>query len=383
MNSLLLSISDGRGCWIHVECGLSCPLSILQRIVAPALNLEPSDWYFEDCQEERRYGTASSCGSADALLGKFHVTEGDRFLFVQNSERAYTYAVRVKEILHKQVDVPRVVRTHGSSIPWPSAFTPVPWNLETIRDALAPFPFRFVERERRYLCAAANLYGLCSLPMVETIMRSYEEEPDTKRFYAVAEILRHDDSLDCFLIGYDDFSARPISPSSIEDRFVVHEDIPLFDPDPGELIATLLAEQRRGEGFFHPSTKEEFLKWADPLYQEATPLLASLRRRLKDQQQMVPEDIDEFIEQLAFMARTGYTPEETLSELCDTWDLSFSDWKELDDFCGACVRWVCSIPQWYNGGFIVPMEPPGPSMEHTTEGLSEFEQFRQRKAKEK
>lgn len=381
MNSLLLSISDGRGCWIHVECGLSCPLSVLQRIVAPALNLEPSDWYFEDRQEARRYGTAGSCESADTLLGKFHVAEGDRFLFVQNSERAYTYLVRVKKILHTQVDVPRVVRTHGSSVPWPSSVIPVPWRLETVRDALAPFPFRFVERERRYLCAAANLYGLCPLPMVEAIMQSYEEEFDTKRFYEVAEILRHDDSLDCFLIGYDDLSARPISPSSIEDRIVVHEDIPLFDPDPGELIAALIDGQRRGEGCFHPSTREEFLKWSDPLYQEPTLLLANLRHTLKVKQEMYPEDIDEFIEQLAFMARTGHTPEETLSELCDTWALSFSDGKELDDFCGACIRWVCSIPQWYNGGFIVPMGPPLPSMEHATEGLSEFEQFRQWNAK--
>ena len=87
------------------------------------------------------------------------------------------------------------------------------------------------------------------------------------------------------------------------------------------------------------------------------------------------------VEQLAFMARTGHTPEETLSELCDTWALSFSDGKELDDFCGACIRWVCSIPQWYNGGFIIPMGPPLPSMEHATEGLSEFEQFRQWNAK--
>ena len=164
-------------------------------------------------------------------------------------------------------------------------------------------------------------------------------------------------------------------------RIVVHEDIPLFDPDPGELIAALIDGQRRGEGCFHPSTREEFLKWSDPLYQEPTLLLANLRHTLKVKQEMYPEDIDEFIEQLAFMARTGHTPEEILSELCDTWALSFSDGKELDDFCGACIRWVCSIPQWYNGGFIVPMGPPLPSMEHATEGLSEFEQFRQWNAK--
>lgn len=384
MNSLLLSFSDGRGCWVQVECDLACPLSELQRAAAPALNLAPSDWYFEDREGERHYGTAVSCGNPDAPLQKLRLKEGDSFLFVQNSDRAFTYTVRVKAIQKKQVDAPQVVRTHGLSTPWPAAVTPATWNSEAIRDALAPFPFSFVERERKYLCAAANLFGACFLPMVESIMQYYEKDFDRNRFYAIADILRHDDSLDCFLIGFDDLSDRPVPPSPVEERFVVHEDIPLFDSDPGELVTELFVEQRQNlANFTIPPDREEFLKWADPLYQEPTPLLASLRHTLEVKQQMYPEDVDEFVEQLAFMARTGHTPEETLSELCDTWELVFSDWEELDDFCDCCIRWVCSIPQWYEGGFLPQPDPETTYPAHPAGDLSEFEQFRQRKEKER
>ena len=387
MDSFLLTISDGRGCWLQVECAASTPLSSLQSLLAPALHLEQSDWFFEDCQQHHFYGTAKSCEDAKTPLSHLNLKEGDVFRLIHNDERGYIYTVKVKKRMQKQVDFPRIVRTHGSSIPWPSAITPPTWEKQRITQALAVYSQDLVDLERTYLCATANLYGICLLSRVQGLMENYGRFVEQQMFYRIAEILRHDETLECFIIGGDDLSSIPVKSTPTSNRFAINQDIILLDEDPSDLIANLFFQHLKHQDYYIPSNEQELLKWANPLYQAPSPLLKILQKVLRESQGLSPAESAQFLKHLAFLARSGAKPEQTLFPLFQEWKLSFHDEEELSLFSTLCVQWACSIPQWCENGFPIAMtdEPPKKKKKAKTrkapatkeaEELSEFDKFR-------
>lgn len=316
MKSYVVSVSLGTGCYRHIRIGEQETLDRLHEVIlnafgfaddhAHAFFMDDRYWssvraYYSD------YIDDAEKHSRDVTLRRLRLKKGEKFKFLFDFGDEWRFQCKVLRELEERTDFPGVVRTVGEAPEqypdWEEKYeedddeemepeTESPLLTEEEREKLyadLPIERKTVDEIRKYLKAAASLYGL--LP-IEELLEIYNSQnpPIEEQLFMMALVAIHMDVQvsDCFDIvdipgaKFDEkHMARCCQVASME----------LMYDDPEQSIREL-SRQQKGKPLKR-LPKEAFLKYADETYFPDTPQKTAMLQYLRTATNLPQGDVED------------------------------------------------------------------------------------------
>lgn len=347
MNDYLISVSDGRGCWVQVLLDGGTRLPDVNTMLVPLLHLEDKrhDWLFslpsDAVYAEKTYALMNDYeDGTDVTLRKLGLKTNQKFLYRNDTDRQYDYSCTVKEIRpHKQGVVYGLVKSHGTSVPLVGSILPEHWQTEVLADAYMAFrdPDAF-SKISTLLAALSNLYGRIPLREAYKLYAGYYGKLDKDTFVDACGILRHAKDLDFSISELADLFTEEEPVTDPLDREAVNNLILEDDDNPVEYYTLLV--QRQGEKEL--VIPDNLLSFSDSSFIEPSAaydaLLSAIRQNGTYDNESTPLILSEFLSEV----RKGEEPLSALEEqllekfglgndtrtLVHAWSLTLRPWAE-------------------------------------------------------
>lgn len=341
MGSYVISVSIDTGCYRHIQIDANATLHEFHEAIQDAFQFDDDHMYafFMDnrawSQRNAYFRTKDKPGDRIASAYKLHqvgLSKSKRFLYLFDFGDEWHFQCKVLQELEDSTSVPCIIRSVGESPEQYPDFEDEDdwdeeddeaWDEEDEEDALDWKPldedeFRlFIEKLeadysipqetalliREYLSAAANLYGLIPVQEVYSLYIS-QNEPISENDFCMAASASALSEVEYTFVDTNLNAATPkdaLSGASLAAEYLVSD-----DPE-----ADVLALRQQQEGKIYKTLpKNEFLKFADPLYFPDTPERAAMLQFLSKSK-----------------ARTIHAPDELCSfiQISITMDLPFDN----------------------------------------------------------
>lgn len=316
MKSYVISVSLGTGCYRHIRIGEQETLDRLHEVILDAFDfdddhahaffLDDRYWssvraYFSDCMDD-----AEKC-SSDVTLRQLRLEKGDKFKFLFDFGDEWRFQCKVLRRLEERTDIPGVVRTVGEA---PAQYRDWEEEYEEARDeGMNPeeesvllteeerenlYSSLSIKREtvdeiRKYLKAAASLYGL--LPIEELLEIYNSQNPPMDELSFMQALV----AIDMDMRAGDHFLIVDIPGVRFDKNHPAKccqvATIALMD-DPEQGIRQLSRQQKGKPLKIVP--KEAFLKFADETYFPDTPQKAAMLQYLRTATNLRPGEVKDW-----------------------------------------------------------------------------------------
>lgn len=295
MESCVISVSVGTGCYRHIQIAKSATLYELHKAIINAFDFEDDHvhaffmnnriWTPEEMYYSHR-AEGDERLTKDYKLEQFGLSKGDQFKYVFDFGDEWRFQCKILRELDVRTDIPSVIRRVGESPEqypecdeeaWEEAEDDLPDflspdTIQALYRAL-PIPMKSVEYIHSYFEAAARLYGVIPVIRLMDIYNSQNKPVERDVFFVLAEIIRHEENT-FSILGPEDFepdaAPEPINWDVIDDHLLQDdpEDYPKLVRDQGNKPYKILP-------------KAEFLRYADPDYYPVTPQSTAMRKYLR------------------------------------------------------------------------------------------------------
>ena len=299
MGSYVISVSAGTGCYRHIQISKSATLYKLHKAIISAFDFEDdhAHAFFMDNHYWSGYAAFFSMKmhgderlTKSYKLEKLNLTKGDQFKYLFDFGDEWRFQCKILREVAEQTDIPCVIRCVGDA---PEQYPQ--WNEGDDKDPnellmedltedqidaiynMLPFGDEEIALLRKYMEAAARLYGLISAGKLLEIYNSQNPPVDPAAFLVLTALVDCEDNPYGFITRHD------VPNETMEQALVASELVAdyLFVENPESSIRDLRRQQKGKQYKILPKT--EFLKYADPDYYPVTPartaMLKYLRRR--------------------------------------------------------------------------------------------------------
>ena len=313
MKSYVISVSLGTGCYRHIRIGEQETLDRLHKVILDAFDFDDDhahaffldDRYWSDAQAYfSDYLDDAEEYSSDVTLRQLRLEKGDKFKFLFDFGDEWRFQCKVLRELEERTDIPGVIRTVGEA---PAQYPD--WEEEYEEDddeemepeeegALLteeerenlysglPIKRKTVYEIRKYLNAAASLYGLLSIEELLEIYNSQNPPMDEQSFMLALMVIDTDmQAGDNFLIvdipGVRFDKNHPAKCCQVATITLI---------DDLEQGIRQMSRQQTGKPLkiFPP---EEFLRYADETYFPDTPQKNAMLQYLRTVTNFPQEDV--------------------------------------------------------------------------------------------
>ena len=307
MQSYVISVSLGTGCYRHIQISADATLYKLHQAILKAFS-------FEDDHEHAFFMDNHVWSSADAYfssksqpgdrltkkcsLKKLGLVKGWKFKYLFDFGDEWEFQCKVLRELDEKSKTPVVIRSVGASPEQYPAFEDeeddawfsmemAPGEAETPVDSV-PFSSEEKDNLRNYMNAAANLYGLIALDELYALYNSQNPKMDTVPFLTAVAVIDHtEDNPFLVLARTDDL------PATVEEALQSLEIVSdLWLEDPAWNIKELRRMQKGKPLKILP--KEEFLQFADPAYFPKTTQRSAMIQYLRQFSSLLPVSAEEY-----------------------------------------------------------------------------------------
>ena len=311
MESFVISVSLGTGCYRHIQISANATLYKLHQAILKAFE-------FEDDHEHAFFMDNHMWSSADAYfsskaeagdrltkkytLKKLQLAKGQKFKYVFDFGDEWEFQCKVLRELEEDTKTPLVIRSVGES---PEQYPEweeyeedededdIPDSLtrEEIEKLYAQIPLTQEEINliRLYMDAAANLYGLLSLDELYGIYNSQNKKVDAETFLMAVGVIDQEEGNDFAVINWS-YNPRATAEESMKSYEIISDY--LFVEDPEKDIRELRRAQKGKPLKILP--KAEFLRFADSTYFPETPQRSAMIRYLYRLASSLPASAEDY-----------------------------------------------------------------------------------------
>lgn len=352
LTSYVISVSLGTGCYRHIRIGGQETLEKLHKVILNAFDFEDdhAHCFFMDNRywsgQDAYYAPLVSemgLSSAKITLQQLRLTKGDCFKYLFDFGDEWRFQCKVLRELPEKTDLPEVIRQVGEAPEqYPDfqddaefedadlEFEDAVILTEEDRDALyrsLPMERRTVNEIRKYLNAAASVYGL--LPMDELLsIYNSQNPPIEEKNFMLALMAIHMDPLDsdCFdIVDVLDAVFDEAHPSACCQVACLE----LLYEDPEQNIRRLSRQQKGKPLKLFP--KEAFLRYADDTYFPDTPEKKAMLRYLQNTMNLSREEAEDCCMDLQQLMTAGVKPKTLLAYMKELEVIDDSKW-DLEAF---------------------------------------------------
>ena len=314
MESFVISVSLGTGCYRHIQISANATLYKLHQAILKAFE-------FEDDHEHAFFMDNHVWSSADAYfsskaesgdrltkkytLKKLKLAKGQKFKYILDFGDEWEFQCKVLRELEEDTKTPLVIRSVGES---PEQYPEweeyeedaeeddeddIPDSLtqEEIEKLYAQIPLtrEEINRIHLYMDAAANLYGLISLDELYGLYNSQNKKVDAQSFLMTAFVIDQGEDNDFAVI--DSVGNPQVTPEESMKNCEIVSDY-LFVEDPEKDIRELRRAQKGKPLKILP--KAEFLQFADSTYFPETPQRSAMIQYLRKLSASLPTSAEEY-----------------------------------------------------------------------------------------
>lgn len=310
MESFVISVSLGTGCYRHIQISSNAALYKLHQEILKAFE-------FEDDHEHAFFMDNRMWSSADAYfssktepgdrltkkytLKKLHLAKGQKFKYVFDFGDEWEFQCKVLRELEQDTNLPLVIRRVGES---PEQYPqweeyededadniPDPLTPEEMEALYAQLPLTHEEINciHLYMDAAANLYGLLSLDKLYELYNSQNKTVDALSFLTVVGMIDQDEGNDFIIIENTD-KPDATAEESMKNCEIVSDYLLVADPE--KSIRELHRAQKGKPLKILP--KAEFLLFADSTYFPETPQRSAMIRYLRKLSSSLPASAEDY-----------------------------------------------------------------------------------------
>ncbi len=313
MKSYIISASLGTGCYRHIRIGEQETLDRLHEVILNAFDFDDDHAhaffmndryssgvraYYADCVDD-----AGKC-SSDVTLRQLRLKKGDKFKFLFDFVDEWRFQCKVLRELEDKTDIPGVVRAVGEA---PEQYPDeedeyeedddeemgpdeegMPLTEEERENLYANLPIKreTVDEIRKYLNAAASLYGLLPIEELLEIYNSQNPPMEEQSFILALAVIDMDmQAGDDFLIV--DIPGMRFDKSHPAKYCQIATIMLLDDLEQG---IRKLSRQQKGKPL-KVFPKEEFLRFADGTYFPDTPQKAAMLRYMRTAANLPQRDV--------------------------------------------------------------------------------------------
>lgn len=348
MESFVISVSLGTGCYRHIQISANATLYKLHQAILKAFE-------FEDDHEHAFFMDNHMWSSADAYfsskaeagdrltkkytLKKLQLAKGQKFKYVFDFGDEWEFQCKVLRELEEDTKTPLVIRSVGES---PEQYPEweeyeedededdIPDSLtrEEIEKLYAQIPLTQEEINliRLYMDAAANLYGLLSLDELYGIYNSQNKKVDAETFLMAVGVIDQEEGNDFAVINWS-YNPRATAEESMKSYEIISDY--LFVEDPEKDIRELRRAQKGKPLKILP--KAEFLRFADSTYFPETPQRSAMIRYLYRLASSLPASAEDYCDCIQSVIVIDAPLQEVLNILKEDGLTSHKNW-DLEEF---------------------------------------------------
>lgn len=297
MGSYVISVSLGKGCYRHIQISASATLYKLHQAILYAFEFQ-DDHLHAFFMDNRCWSRVGAYYSTDEMadgrdtkkykLKDLRLSEGDRFKYIFDFGDEWRFQCKVLRKLEESTKTPIVIRSVGEAPEQYPVFDQeelwddgeeAPLTREQIDEIYERIPLsrQQIDLIHKYMDAASRLYGLVSLAKVWEIYNGQNPAVTAKDFLMAAAALGCEEN-DYGVVDRGGLSME-IPEQMIEAVEILADYLFIEDPEWNRL---LLRRQQKGKPY-KVLPKEEFLRYADPVYYPDTAarraMIEYLRRR--------------------------------------------------------------------------------------------------------
>ena len=348
MESFVISVSLGTGCYRHIQISANATLYKLHQAILKAFE-------FEDDHEHAFFMDNHMWSSADAYfsskaeagdrltkkytLKKLQLAKGQKFKYVFDFGDEWEFQCKVLRELEEDTKTPLVIRSAGES---PEQYpeweeyeedededdTPDSLTQEEIEKLYAQIPLTQEEINliHLYMDAAANLYGLLSLDELYGIYNSQNKKVDAETFLMAVGVIDQEEGNDFAVINWS-YNPRATAEESMKSYEIISDY--LFVEDPEKDIRELRRAQKGKPLKILP--KAEFLRFADSTYFPETPQRSAMIRYLYRLASSLPASAEDYCDCIQSVIVIDAPLQEVLNILKEDGLTSHKNW-DLEEF---------------------------------------------------
>ena len=310
MESFVISVSLGTGCYRHIQISANATLYKLHQAILKAFEFEddhehaffmdnhvwsPADAYFSSKAE------AGDRLTKKYTLKKLQLAKGQKFKYVFDFGDEWEFQCKVLRELEEDTKTPLVIRSVGESPEqypdWEEDEDDIPDSLtqEEMEELYAQIPLTREEIDliHQYMEAAANLYGLISLDELYGLYNSQNKKVDVPSFLMTAFFIDQSEDNDFAVI--DSVGDLQVTPEGAMKNCEIVSDY-LFVEDPEKDIRELRRAQKGKPLKTLP--KAEFLRFTNYTYFPETPQRGAMIRYLRKLMSSLPESAEEYCDRI-------------------------------------------------------------------------------------
>lgn len=301
VESYVISISFGTGCYRHIQIGANATLYDLHKAILKAFEFDDDHQhaFFMDnyvwSPMDAYVSSKTDFGNRltkKCTLKKLKLEKNRKFKYLFDYGEEWVFQCKVLRKLEEKTDIPGVIKAVGEA---PEQYPeyedeedepfPEEMNEEEIQKLLSELPLskKEIDGIYAYMTAATNLYGLISLDELYWLYNSQNPPVDMEAFLAAASVLNYEDGND-FLIVEKTESIKPTLEENIKDLEIIS--IKLFLGGLEENIRALRRMQKGKPLKIFP--KAEFLRFEDFSYFPETPQRSAMIRYLHSMASSLP-----------------------------------------------------------------------------------------------
>ena len=316
MGSYVISVSAGTGCYRHIQISKSATLYKLHQAIIRAFDFDDdhAHAFFMDnhyWSDYRAFFSMKMNGdeklTKSCKLEKLNLSKGSQFKYLFDFGDEWRFQCKVLRELEETVDIPCVIRSVGESPEqypqWdeeeydegdddenPEELLMEDLNEEQINALydMLPFSDEEIVLLRKYMEAAARLYGLISAEKFVEIYNSQNPPIDPVAFLLLTALVDCEDNPYVFITRHD------VPSNTVEEALVASELVAdyLFAENPELDIRNLRRKQKGKQYKILP--KAEFLKYADSDYFPETPARTAMLKYLQRRASSLSLPVDSF-----------------------------------------------------------------------------------------
>lgn len=349
MESYVISVSVGTGCYRHIQIGVNATLYKLHQAIINAFDFEDDHEhaFFMDnhiwMPDQMYVSTKLEPGDRPTkkyTLKKLGLKKGMAFKYVFDFGDEWRFQCKVLRELDEKTDIPCIIRSVGESPEqypeyedWDEEYDEdedgeeplTPEEMDRLYEAVH-LPKDVILTIRDYLTAAANFYGLITLDKLYDLYNSQNELVKAEDFFIAVAAIGH---------GENDFAIiePEISAHSYMEALGNAEvaSLYLFVEDPEKDLRDLRRMQKGKT--YKQLPKTEFLKHIDDHYFPMTPQRADMIRYLRRREKGLTMSADELCDCIQSVIVID-TPLAEVICLAETEGLTFDKYHDIGEFAG-------------------------------------------------
>lgn len=345
MESYVISVSAGVGCYRHIQISKSATLYQLHGAILRAFD-------FVDDHAHAFFMDNKTWGRGDAYysirmdgherltksrrLEKLNLRKGSQFKYLFDFGEEWRFQCRVLRELEEKTKTPLVIRAVGEAPEqypegedWEEGI-PQEMTREELDALYAGIPITREEIHciHGYMRAAANLYGLISAEELHRLYNSQNNKVDALSFLLAVSVIDYEEGNDFIVIDSKDNPGASLEESMKSCEIVSNY---LFVENPERDIRELRRAQKGKPLKILP--KEAFLRFADGAYFPETPQRREMIRYLRRLEPALGEDAEDYCDRIQNVISIDIPLGEILSILQSEGVTDQENW-DLEEFMG-------------------------------------------------